>query len=98
MNNTICSGAWTDVNINFFDRFVRHCCRANEEFFPNKLDSKFFNQSQGVTDRRIDLINGKQHHQCSKCWKDYETTGTAYRDIKNKKTLKLAEKRLEMVE
>ena len=84
MNNTICSGAWTDVNINFFDRFVRHCCRANEEFFPNKLNSKFFNQSQGVTDRRIDLINGKQHHQCSKCWKDYETTGTAYRDIKNK--------------
>lgn len=86
MNNTICSGAWTDVNINFFDRFVRHCCRANEEFFPNKLNSKFFNQSQGVTDRRIDLINGKQHHQCSKCWKDYETTGTAYRDIKNKWT------------
>ena len=86
MNNTICSGAWTDININFFDRFVRHCCRANEEFFPHELNSTFFNQSQGVVDRRIDLINGKQHHQCSKCWKDYETTGTAYRDIKNEWT------------
>ena len=32
----------TANNINFFDRFVRHCCRANEEFFPNKLNSKFF--------------------------------------------------------
>jgi organic radical activating enzyme len=83
INQTYCSKAWTDVNIDFSKRTVRHCCKSESEQFPATPTIDFFNNSPGIVQRRNDLITGIQNSQCSFCWDSYKTTGSAYRDSVN---------------
>ncbi len=84
MNNTLCSAAWTDININFGERNIRHCCKSVEIPFPKTLSVDFFNDSLRIKKTRSDLVSGIQTEDCISCWNDYKKTGTAYRDFKNK--------------
>jgi hypothetical protein len=84
MNNTLCSAAWTDININFGERNIRHCCKSVEIPFPETLSVDFFNDSLRIKKTRSDLVAGIQTEDCISCWNDYKKTGTAYRDFKNK--------------
>lgn len=83
MNNTLCSAAWTDMNIDFSRRTVRHCCKSLEIPFPETLTVDFFNNSDRINRKRKDLIDGIQTPDCICCWDDYKLTGNAYRDVKN---------------
>jgi len=83
MIDYFCSGSWTDVNINFFNRLIRHCCKSQIEKFPKNLTIDFFNSSPGIIKRRIDSLNNLQNDQCVDCWDDYKLTGTSYKDLKN---------------
>ena len=84
INNTLCSKAWTDLNIDFAKRQLRHCCKSVFEPFPDELTFEFFNHSSTILNRRKDLLNGIEHPHCNHCWKSYENTGSAYRDFENK--------------
>ena len=84
MNNTLCSAAWYDLNIDFGKQKLRHCCKQTFEEFPDKLENSFFDQSQHIQNVRNDLINGVENSTCDHCWSSYKKTGTAYRDFKNK--------------
>ena len=84
MNNTLCSRSWTDVNIDFFNGSVRHCCKSQEEKLPKNLTIDFFNNSSSIKNRRIDSLNNIQNKQCITCWDDYKFTGTAHRDHYNR--------------
>jgi MoaA/NifB/PqqE/SkfB family radical SAM enzyme len=83
MNNTLCSAAWTDMNIDFTSRTIRHCCKSLEVPFPETLTVDFFNNSKRINQTRTDLLNGIQSPDCVRCWDDYSLTGNAYRDFKN---------------
>lgn len=83
MNNTFCSAAWTDINIDFAERTIRHCCKSVPDPFPERLTVDFFNNSARIKKTRNDLLNGIQAPDCIQCWEDYKLSGTAYRDIKN---------------
>lgn len=83
MNNTLCSAAWTDININFGERNIRHCCKSVEIPFPEILTVDFFNESLRIKKTRSDLVAGIETEDCISCWNDYKKTGTAYRDFKN---------------
>lgn len=83
LNKTICSTSWTDLNIDFSKRRIKHCCKSKWENFPEILDESFFNESEKIQQRREELLAGIESQDCSKCWESYEKTGTAYRDIKN---------------
>ena len=61
--NTFCSKAWSDVNIDFAQRNVRHCCKSVEEVMPQQLDATFFNASPGILERREALQAGVEHAQ-----------------------------------
>jgi len=80
---TLCSAAWSDINIDFGQQLLKHCCRMVPEKFPKKITKDFFNNSVQIQHARNDLLNGIQTPACSSCWKSYENTGTAYRDFKN---------------
>jgi len=82
-NQTLCSKAWTDVNIAFGTKKLRHCCKSTYELFPDKLTSDFFNNSIAIQQRRNDLLNGIENSQCEYCWDSREKTGTSYRDHRN---------------
>ena len=84
MNKTLCSAAWTDINLNFANRTIRHCCFQTTEPFPEKLTIDFFNNSTEVQKTRNDLLSGIETPRCKICWDDYKLTGAAYRDLKNK--------------
>lgn len=86
MNNTLCSGAWTDINLDFANREIRHCTKSAVDPFPTKLTIEFFNNSPRIKKTREDLLNGIQAFDCALCWNDYKLTGNAYRDFKNKWT------------
>lgn len=83
MNNTLCSAAWTDMNIHFGDRTIRYCCKSAGIPFPDKLTVDFFTNNSRIVSTRTDLLNGIEAKDCSGCWNDYKKTGTAYRDFKN---------------
>lgn len=84
MNNTLCSAAWTDINLDFSARTVRHCCKSSLlESFPENLTIEFLNNSAGIKKIRKQLLNGELAGGCNICWSNYEKTGTAYRDFKN---------------
>jgi hypothetical protein len=81
--NTFCSKAWSDVNIDFAQRNVRHCCKSVGEAMPQQLDATFFNASPGILERREALHAGVEHAQCEHCWSSYRQSGGAYRDNHN---------------
>lgn len=83
MNNTLCSAAWSDINLNFATRTIRHCCRSLDIPFPKVLTVDFFNNSSSIRKTRKDLINGIETANCITCWEDYKLAGNAYRDFKN---------------
>lgn len=82
-NSTLCSKAWTDLNIRFGAKELRHCCKATSENFPEKVSLDFFNASKMILERRQDLLNGIENSQCASCWKSYRETGTSYREHRN---------------
>lgn len=83
ISNTLCSAAWTDINIDFGNRKIRHCCKSKEFSFPENLTVEFFNNSAEINTTRKNLANGIEDSFCTYCWNDYKKTGTAYRDFKN---------------
>lgn len=83
IEKTLCSKAWTDLNIDFAKRQLRHCCKSIFEKFPDELTFDFFNHSTDIIARRNDLLNGIEHPHCNHCWLSYKNTGTAYRDFAN---------------
>lgn len=83
VEKTLCSKAWTDLNIDFAKRQLRHCCKSIFEKFPDELTFDFFNHSTEILARRKDLLNGIENPQCNHCWLSYKNTGTAYRDFEN---------------
>ena len=88
---TLCSAAWSDLNIDFGQQVIRHCCKMFPEKFPENLTKDFFNNSIQIQHARNELLNGVKTSVCNHCWQSYENTGTAYRDFKNtwKKTTDL---------
>lgn len=83
-HTTYCSKSWTDINIDFETRSLRHCCKAQPETFPIKLDLKFINNSDNIQQRRLDSLNNIEHPDCSDCWDNYRDTNSAYKDWVNK--------------
>lgn len=83
IEKTLCSKAWTDLNLDFAKRQLRHCCKSVFESFPDELTFDFFNNSDRIIERRDDLLNGVEHSDCKHCWLSYSNTGTAYRDFEN---------------
>lgn len=81
---TYCSKSWTDININFYNRTLRHCCKSVEYKFPDELTVDFINNSKQIQRRRTQSLWGIKHADCASCWKNLETTGSSYRDWMNK--------------
>lgn len=81
--NTYCSKSWTDVNINFSDRTVRHCCKSAPYIFPETLTVDFLNNSSQIQERRAQSLIGIAHPDCASCWTSIKETGTSYRDWMN---------------
>lgn len=83
MSKTLCSAAWTDINLDFANRTIRHCCKSLDIPFPETLTVDFFNSSDRIRKTRYDLLTDVQTPDCIRCWDDYKLTGNAYRDFKN---------------
>ena len=80
---TICSRAWTDLNIDFYVNRWRYCCKSVWAPLPDKYEYSFFTDNPQIKKTRNDLLNGIETDSCKWCWKDYKETGTAWRDIVN---------------
>jgi hypothetical protein len=86
MKNTYCSKTWTDINIDFENRTVRHCCKTTPYDFPDKLTEDFISNNERIQERRRVSMLGEEHADCSPCWEDYEKGKSAYRDWANRWT------------
>lgn len=75
----LCSKSWTDINIDFGERKIKHCCKATSEQY-SALDTNFINNSPILLERREQSLQNIQHPQCAYCWK----SNSAYRNIYNK--------------
>lgn len=84
MTSTFCSKSWTDINIDFETRTVKHCCKAVVYDFPEVLTEEFISMSAGIKQRRIDSLNNIAHRDCASCWNDYAKGNSAYRDWANR--------------
>lgn len=80
---TPCSKSWTDVNIDFKNRLLRHCCKAEPYSFPDNPTVDFFDNSPQIQQRRSDTANGIQHPDCNSCWHDINSGNAAYKDWMN---------------
>jgi hypothetical protein len=96
MTTTYCSKSWTDINIDFESRTLRHCCKAQGHSFPDQLTEQFISLGDVVKERRQQSLNNVAHSDCNSCWNDYSKGNSAYRDwanrwddvfIKNHKTI-----------
>ena len=81
---TYCSKSWTDINIDFQNRMIRHCCKAVNYEFPETLTEDFISMSAGIQRRRKESLEGIANHDCKQCWEDYDKGNSAYRDWANK--------------
>lgn len=81
---TQCSKSWTDVNIDFKNKLLRHCCKAEPYAFPDKLSIDFFDSSPQIHERRRHTAHGIQHRDCNSCWRDMNSGNAAYKDWMNK--------------
>jgi hypothetical protein len=84
MKSTYCSKSWTDINIDFESRILRHCCKAKPLMFPDILTEEFISDNNSIKERRIVSLLNIAHDDCSTCWKDYEKGNSAYRDWANR--------------
>ena len=83
---TYCSKSWTDINIDFENRLIRHCCKSVPYEFPVSLTKEFISLSPNIVNRRQDTLNNVAHHDCISCWNDYDKGQSAYRDWANQWT------------
>jgi len=83
-NTTYCSKNWTDINIDFESRTLRHCCKAKGHDFPEQLTEQFISLNDVIQTRRQQSLENIAHDDCSSCWKDYDNGLTAYRDWSNR--------------
>jgi hypothetical protein len=81
---TQCSKSWTDVNIDFKNRLLRHCCKAEPYDFPDNPDIDFFDNSPQIQERRQHTAIGIQHPDCNSCWRDINSGNAAYKDWMNR--------------
>jgi hypothetical protein len=84
MNNTYCSKSWTDINIDFENRTVRHCCKTIPHDFPKELTEDFISNNDRIKERRKQSLEGIKHEDCNSCWADYDIGKSAYRDWANR--------------
>ncbi len=84
MNTKYCSKSWTDINIDFETRTVKHCCKAVVYDFPPILTEEFISMSAGIRERRKQSLENIAHHDCNSCWNDYSKGNSAYRDWANR--------------
>lgn len=81
---TYCSKSWTDINIDFESRIIRHCCKAQTYNFPEVLTEDFISMSAGIQQRRLASLDNVAHADCASCWNDYDKGNSAYRDWANR--------------
>jgi MoaA/NifB/PqqE/SkfB family radical SAM enzyme len=86
MKKTFCSKSWTDINIDFETRTVKHCCKAKVYDFPEVLTEEFISMSAGIKERRSQSLANVAHTDCNTCWFDYDKGNSAYRDWANRWT------------
>lgn len=86
MTSTYCSKSWTDINIDFESRTIKHCCKAVVYDFPEVLTEEFISMSAGIQQRRVQSLNNVAHADCVSCWNDYDKGNSAYRDWANRWT------------
>lgn len=86
MTKTFCSKSWTDINIDFETRTIKHCCKAVTYSFPETLTEEFISMSAGIKERRLQTLNNVAHKDCITCWNDYAKGNSAYRDWANRWT------------
>jgi organic radical activating enzyme len=84
MNNTFCSKSWTDINIDFESRVLRHCCKSQPQRFPETLNESFISLNDLIKERRSLSLQNVEHNDCSACWNDYKKGNSAFRDWANK--------------
>ena len=85
-DSTYCSKSWTDVNLDFETRTLRHCCKAEGHSFPETLTEQFISIDSIIQQRREKSLNNVAHEDCNSCWKDYAKGNSAYRDWANRWT------------
>lgn len=84
MTKTYCSKSWTDINIDFETRTLKHCCKAKTYPFPEKLTKEFISNSNLIQNRRQQSLDNIAHNDCVSCWNDYAKGQSAYRDWANR--------------
>lgn len=89
---TFCSKSWTDINIDFETRTIKHCCKAKTYDFPKVLTEDFISMSAGIQERRVQSLDNVAHADCISCWNDYDKGNSAYRDWANRWTVEFVEK------
>lgn len=84
MTKTYCSKSWTDINIDFETRSLKHCCKAKTYPFPETLTEQFISNSNFIQIRRQQSLENHAHADCVSCWNDYDKGQSAYRDWANR--------------
>lgn len=80
-SKTLCSAAWSDLNVDFANRTIKHCCMMRSEQFPESPTDDMWNNSSVIVTAREELLKGIKTSACSYCWKN---SNSNYRDIKNR--------------
>jgi len=80
---TACSKSWTDVNIDFKNRKLGHCCKSVYYDIPDEYSPDFIDNSKLIQERRQHTLKGIQHPDCAECWRDIANGHKPYKDWKN---------------
>jgi sulfatase maturation enzyme AslB (radical SAM superfamily) len=80
---TICSKAFTDINIDLDNRSVKYCCKSRRIPFPEIFSAEFFDNNSQILDTRKDLLSGIKNKRCVACWNDNDRGKGSYRDLQN---------------
>ncbi len=83
MKNLACSKSWTDVNIDFKNRKVGHCCKSSYYDLPDDYTPDFFTNSETIQQRRKDSLNGIKHSDCQKCWTEIDNGNVPFMEWMN---------------
>lgn len=98
-SKTLCSAAWSDLNVDFANRTIKHCCMMRNESFPDVPYKEMWNNSPAIQKARTELLAGIQTSACSYCWKNINPSTGNYRDIKNKwKSINDFDERIKIIE
>ena len=69
-SSTACSKSWTDINIDFKNRKLGHCCKSVYYDLPDEYSPDFIDNSKLIQERRQQTLQGIKHHDCIECWQD----------------------------